>query len=287
MLSTSHKILIARCASATVLFMRGLFGRPSAMVITRRGLKWSLNLKEGIDFAIYLLGGFEIRTLQLYEKLVHDGDVVLDIGANVGAHTLPLALLVGPSGKVFSFEPTAFAFAKQIANIALNPQLSSRIDAKQMMLMATTSENLPTSVYSSWPLESAQDLHKEHHGRLMATQGAGISTVDDFLQRRGIETVNFIKLDVDGNESDVLQGARRTIERAKPLIMLELAPFVYKDNPGKFDALLQQLWDSGYEISKIGTTRVLPHDAAAVRGMIAQAGGINALASFSKHATSR
>ena len=55
----------------------------------------------------------------------------------------------------------------------------------------------------------------------------------------------------------------------------------------KFDALLQQLWDSGYEISKIGTTRVLPHDAAAVRGMIAQAGGINALASFSKHATSR
>src|SRR5271169_4509567 len=178
MLATSQKIRIARCLSATVLCVRNLFGLTSEVVVTRRGVTWSVNLKAGIDLAIYILGGFELRTLRRYAQLIKEGNIVLDIGANVGAHTLPLAQLVGPSGKVFSFEPTAFAFAKQQTNIALNPQLKSRISAHQMMLMATDTDPLPESVYSSWPLEAADDLHNEHHGRLMETDGAIKGTLD-------------------------------------------------------------------------------------------------------------
>jgi FkbM family methyltransferase len=196
MLSTSHKIRIARGLSATVLAVRSLFGLTPDVVTTRRGVIWSLNLKEGIDLAIYILGGFELRTLRRYAQLIKEGDVVLDIGANVGAHTLPLAQLVGSSGKVFSFEPTAYAFAKQQTNIALNPQLAPRISAHQMMLMATDTQPLPESVYSSWPLEAADDLHNEHHGRLMATHGSIKGTLDSFICSAGIEKVNFIKLDV-------------------------------------------------------------------------------------------
>lgn len=280
MLSTSHKILIARALSATLVFLRGLFGRPSEVVATRRGVTWSLNLKEGIDLAIYLFGGFEVRTLQQYAQLVRQGDVVLDIGANVGAHTLPLAQLVGPSGKVFSFEPTAYAFAKQLANIALNPQLASRIEAYQMMLMATDAESLPESVYSSWPLEVADDLHNEHHGRLMPTQGATHGTLDSFLQRLGIEKVNFIKLDVDGNEAEVLMGAKSIIQHSQPQIMLELAPYVYSKNFNKFDELLENLWGSGYQISDVVTGRPLPRNSADLRKLIPKGGSLNALASF-------
>lgn len=108
--------------------------------------------------AIYVLGGCRLGTLRRYAQLIKPGDVVFDIGANVGAHTLPLAQLVGVTGRVYSFEPTAYAFAKQQANIALNPSLVSRISAHQMMLMADESVSLPESVYSSWPLEGAADL---------------------------------------------------------------------------------------------------------------------------------
>ena len=118
MISTSAKIRIARILSALVLFSRKLARLTPNVVARRRGVTWELNLAEGIDFAIYLLGGFEVRTLRSYETLIREGDVVLDIGANVGAHTLPLAQLVGKTGHVYAFEPTRYAYSKQLANIA-------------------------------------------------------------------------------------------------------------------------------------------------------------------------
>lgn len=278
MLSTTHKIQIARGLSATILFMRNLFGLSPEVIVTRNGVTWLLNLKEGIDLAIYMLGGFELRTLRRYAQLIKQGDIVLDIGANVGAHTLPLAQLVGPSGKVFSFEPTAYAFAKQQANIALNPQLTQRISAHQMMLMASDCAPMPESVYSSWPLEAADDLHNEHHGRLMTTHGSIKGTLDDFIRGTGIEKVNFIKLDVDGNENDVLAGARSIIENFKPRIMLELAPYVYSETPHKFDELLHDLWRMGYQISNMATGRIMPQNATEIRTIIPYAGGLNVLA---------
>ncbi|HEY4075154.1 MAG TPA: FkbM family methyltransferase [Herbaspirillum sp.] len=278
MLSTSHKIRIARGLSASVLFARGLFRLPADAIVIRDGITWSLNLKEGIDLAIYLLGGFELRTLRRYAQLIKPGDVVLDIGANVGAHTLPLAKLVGDSGRVISFEPTAYAFAKQQTNIALNPQLAPRISAHQMMLTATDTSMLPDSVYSSWPLEQADDLHNQHHGRLMATNGASLGTLDSFISNAGIEKIDFIKLDVDGNENDVLLGAENLIKQLKPRIMLELAPYVYGENPHKFDGLLNDLWHHGYEISDMATGCLLPRNSTEIRKLIPEAGGLNVLA---------
>ncbi|MBB2754713.1 UNVERIFIED_ORG: FkbM family methyltransferase [Rhizobium aethiopicum] len=277
MLSTSNKILIARSLSKAVLFVRGCVGLPATVIAKRRGINWSLDLRDGVDFAIYLLGGFEVRTLDRYRELIGDGDIVLDIGANVGSHTLPLAQLVGVAGRVISFEPTAHAFAKQKANISLNPTLAQRIDAHQMMLMASAAEAMPEAVYSSWPLEVAEDLHSEHHGRLMSTQGARLGTLDETLRDLGVGKVDFIKLDVDGNELAVLLGAAVTLKEFQPRIMLELAPYVYAENPGDFDRLLELLWEGGYEIGEMASGRKLPEDADKVRAMIPEGGGMNVL----------
>jgi FkbM family methyltransferase len=228
--------------------------------------------------AIYVLGGFELRTLRRYAEIIKEGDIVLDIGANIGAHTLPLAQLVGKSGWVFSFEPTAYAFGKQLTNIALNPMLAARISTQQMMLTATDNDDLPDSIYSSWPLESAGDLHNEHHGRLMGTHGASKGTLDSFVRGAGIQRVDFIKLDVDGNENDVLAGARTVLRDSRPKIMLELAPYVFGTDTQQFDELLQDLWGMGYQLSDMATGKVLPSTIASVRAHIPAAGGLNVLA---------
>jgi FkbM family methyltransferase len=281
MFSTSSKIRIARALSKSVLAIRGILNLPTEVIVNRKELIWSLNLKEGIDLSIYALGGFELRTLRRYTKLIKVGDIVMDIGANVGAHTLPLAQLVGSAGKVYSFEPTAFAFLKQQRNISLNPSLISRISAHQMMLMATDEEPLPYSVYSSWPLETAKDLHSKHHGRLMETSGSVTSTLDSFVLNAKIDHVDFIKLDVDGNENDVLAGAKSVLKNSKPKIMLELAPYVYGLAQHKFDELLEELWCEGYHLTNMSNGQQLPRNTTLIRGLIPKDGGMNVLASSS------
>ena len=278
MLSTSRKISIAKVLSNSIRFCRKSIGRPTRVVVTRRRIAWALDLNEGIDFSIYLLGGFEIRTLQAYTRIIKPGDVVLDIGANIGAHTLPFAELVGSNGKVISFEPTAYAFAKQKINISLNPSLSHRIEPHQMMLVADDDQPLPESIYSSWPLENAKDLHQRHHGRLKETTGATRFTLDLFIRRSDLKRINFIKLDVDGNEYDVLAGARHSISEHRPRIMLELAPYVFDESPQKFDQILEQLWSLGYKISAISGGRLLPQSPNEVRKLIPQGGCLNVLA---------
>jgi FkbM family methyltransferase len=281
MLSTSAKIRIARVLSALVLFSRKLAGLTPNVVARRRGVTWELNLAEGIDLAIYLLGGFELRTLRRYETLIREGDVVLDIGANVGAHTLPLARLVGKTGRVYAFEPTRYAYTKQLANIGLNPQLAPRISAQQMMLTSSNAAKLPPAVYSSWPLEAAEDLHAGHHGRLMATEGARPCMLDTFLAEQGVTRVDFIKIDVDGNEGTVLRGAQATLQKFKPQIMIELAPYVYGEAPHEFDDLIESITGMGYHLKDMATGRLLPKTPAALRRSIPEMGGLNALATTS------
>ena len=278
MLSTRAKIKLARALSSAILCGRRILRRSAEVTATRRGITWRLNLKEGVDLSIYLLGGFEIRTIRRYQELLRKDDVVLDIGANIGAHTLPLAQIVGPAGKVYSFEPTAYAYAKQLANISLNPQLASRISAHQMMLMASDASPLPDSVYSSWPLEVADDLHTDHLGRLMGTEGASGGTLDRFIQSRGVDRVDFIKIDVDGNELAVLKGARATINRFKPRIMVELAPYVHSDNPQLFDDLLSELIGASYKFYDMNNGRLLPQNFEELKRAIPEKGGLNVLA---------
>ena len=123
MLSTAQKIRIARVLSGGVIGLRRTLGLPSEVTTRRGGVRWRLDLTEGIDLSIYLLGAFEPATVKLYRRLVKPGDVVLDIGANIGAHVLPLAVLVGDAGRVIAFEPTRYACRKLQANLALNPRL--------------------------------------------------------------------------------------------------------------------------------------------------------------------
>jgi FkbM family methyltransferase len=255
---------------------RRLVGLPPQVTATRRHIAWSLDLHEGIDLAIYLLGGFEVRTLDQYASIVREGDVVLDIGANIGAHTLPFAQLVGDKGRVIAFEPTDYAFRKLQTNISLNPALAARIDARQTMLVADDDAALPSAIYSSWPLERADDLHDQHLGRLKETRGARAETLDHVVAESHLQRLDFIKLDVDGNEIDVLQGGIATLQRFKPNMMLELMPHGYA--PGRFEILLKLVWDLGYTISDVASGKAFPADPVIVRNSIPEAGGINVMA---------
>lgn len=252
-LSTQRKIAIAQGLRSIVMCGRRVLGAGDRAQVRRGGIAWDLDLREGIDFAIFLLGGFELRTLRLYRRIIQPGATVLDIGANIGAHTLPFADMVGSTGRVVAFEPTEFAYAKLQRNLKLNPRLRERVTPLQMALVDSSTAQVPEQIYSSWPLDSEEGLHAVHRGRLRGTQGASAATLDDVVHSLKLERVDFIKLDVDGHEPEVLCGAAMTLTRFRPTVLLEWAPYLFGASSPKLDRAFAVLREAGYSAQVVGS----------------------------------
>jgi FkbM family methyltransferase len=274
----------ARVAYQLVNLARGPW-RSKQVEVTRDGLRWSLDLREGIDLSIYLFGAFEPSVVRRYRRLVSPGDVVVDIGANVGAHTLPLARAAGESGRVLAFEPTGWAFEKLQANLALNPSLGPRVTAEHALLVSPDERTVPVGIYSSWPLVTGHgqpdesdrfdrsELHPQHRGMLRGTDGARAVTLDDYLAGA---KVDFVKLDVDGAEPEVLAGATATIDHSRPSIVIEMAPCAYEGGDG-FERIVEFLTSRHYRLEHLRTRRALPTDADALAARIPDGSSMNVL----------
>jgi FkbM family methyltransferase len=276
-LGTTQKIRIATIAYKLVTEIRRIFGKSDHVVIRRKGITWELDLREGIDFSIFLLGGFELATLRLYESIVRPGDVVLDIGANIGAHTLPFAKLVGKDGRVYAFEPTQYAYDKLRRNILVNPALSSSVELVHAMLVREMGGRAPAKIYSSWPLHEEQGLHEQHRGRLMSTADAAAVTLDEFVRSNEIARIDFVKLDVDGNEADVLAGAADSLRRFRPRVLMEWAPYLFDAQSVEMKQVLGNFLDLGYRPKEPSGRRPLPKTFESLNSMVPKHGSMNVL----------
>lgn len=245
-LSTRTKFLLARPAQRAILAGLQLRGLGPRLVTRRRGITWDLDLNEGIDFAIYVFGAFEPDTVAAYDRIVAPGATVLDIGANIGAHTLHLARLVRPGGRVIAVEPTRYAVGRLRENLALNPDFASRVTVVQAMLMGNTDVLLADSIPSSWPLQTPEGAHEKHLGVGMSTEGAGVTTADALVSQYGLTSVDLIKLDVDGYEVEVLRGARNILEKFGPPILFEHSPYNIAEKGYDPHEMLGILKDAGY-----------------------------------------
>jgi len=277
-MKTVHKMALARAAYRAVHFGRVIAGRTDRCIATRDGISYELDLSQGIDFAIYLGNVFERSTKQALRRLVRPSALVLDIGANIGAHTLYLAQLVGPHGRVLSFEPTDFAFQKQARNFSLNPDLARRIVAHQCFLAAQDEADIPEAIYSSWPLPRGEDRHAKHLGEEMPTKAARARSLDSILADYDDARVQLVKLDVDGYECEVLRGASRLLKVVRPVFVMELAPYVLGERGSSLDEFLSFFTPNGYQFFDERTDRLLPSTAAELQNMIADGESINVVA---------
>lgn len=278
-MKTRYKILLARAAYALVGGPRRLIGKRDIVRVRRRGLFWELDLREGIDLSIYLRGQFEPATAAAHTRWVRAGDVGLDVGANIGAHTLHLASLVGANGRVIAFEPTAYAFRKLCRNVSLNQHLTSVVECHQVLLGRTTGPMTHRSIYASWPLGGEREAHPKHFGVPKSTEGAVQWRLDDFLARHAISGVRFMKLDVDGHECEVLAGAQATLSRSRPVISMELAPYVLAECGSSVADLVALLAPHGYQFLRETDERALPSEAEALAGVVADGASLNVIAS--------
>jgi len=275
-LKTRTKMLIARILQQILLHIKK--DKNPIVKVMRKNIYYKLDLLEGIDLAI-LLGVYEKTTVRAYNKIIKAGDVVFDIGANIGAHTLQFADLVGNSGIVVAFEPTDYAFMKLKDNVVLNPRLSSQIILNQMMLVDSDvkKESMP-ELYSSWPLIPSNNVHPEHLGRKMKTSNARSTTLDTYMRKKKTTKVNLIKIDVDGYEYHVLKGAMSTIKKYKPLIIMELCPYVLNETGHDVDEIIEIFKELEYKISDMSSGKVFPDDPGFIKSLIPKGASQNIIA---------
>lgn len=277
-MKTSRKIALARAMYHAVHAGRRLVGRTDRQVVVRDGITYDLDLAQGIDFAIYLANIYERGTRAALRRLVRPGSLVLDIGANIGAHTLGLAQLVGPAGRVLAFEPTDYAYSKLRRNLELNPELAGRVSTYHCFLTKDDANPVPTAIYSSWPLAQEPGLHAKHLGREMKTEAARARSIDNVLAETADRPVGLVKFDVDGFECDVLKGATRLLTDTKPTFVMEFAPYVLDERGASLSELISFFVPRGYRFHDERTDKLLPSSAAELMGMIGDGESINVIA---------
>ena len=162
--------------------------------------------------SIEAYGRYQLEELKVFDKYVQSGDTVLDIGANIGTHTLWFANKVGPSGFVMAFEPQRLIFQTLCANMALNS--IKHVDCKH--LGVGYSKRLVTvPVLDPLKENNFGGLSIEGHSE---GEPVAICRVDDI----GLSRCDFIKLDVEGMEPEALQVAMNTIVKCRPVLYMEL-----------------------------------------------------------------
>lgn len=276
-LSTKTKVGIAHYLFRTVRFLRRLVGKEPRGVFVRNGIKWDLDLGEGIDLAIFLFGSFEVQTTQFLSKVVRPGDVVLDIGANIGAHTLPLARSCGEGGQVHAFEATVYACEKLTRNLRLNPKLAAQVNVLHCVLSDRMDAQAETEIVSSWSVIAPPVGRDALAGVPQSVGGAQVLTIDHWAEQSGLAKLDLVKIDVDGHEPEIFAGAKRTLEKFRPKILMELAPYCHAGSPGKLHEQMLELERIGYRFRRLErNARPVPFAELAAR--VQREGSINVFA---------
>lgn len=187
-----------------------LIPRSCALSIRRgcnRGFKWVV----GAGIHGCWLGTYEHEKQDVVARLVHRGMTVWDIGANAGFYSLAFSRLVGAAGSVVAFEPLAANNHHLLRHIAIN-----RVENVRVVQTAVGSRSGFIGFQADESVFKGRVADHETH-YLVA-----ITTIDDFLASEPGWLPSVVKIDVEGGEAAVLEGASNLLRSHPPLIILAL-----------------------------------------------------------------
>jgi|ERR1700728_79472 len=163
----------------------------------------------------YLLGTDEPHLQKAIRDYVAAGDTVYDIGANIGYVSLSLAKRVGPAGKVIAFEPVP----RNIEAFRQNIEINGLTNVQLLEVAASTHAGEAVIRIAENPATASLVWHRNDPS---ATE-FHIKTVsiDELVEAGELSYPKFVKIDVEGAEGAVLQGMRRTLAAARPVLFVE------------------------------------------------------------------
>jgi FkbM family methyltransferase len=218
-------------------------------IFFRNGIRLQLDLEDWIPQHLYFLGEYEEKELRFIENFLDEGDVFIDVGANIGLFSLVAAEAVGVSGKVYAFEPFQKNYDALMTNLSLNlvnnvtPEKQAISDEEgELILYLDESENNPGMV-------------SRFGGSHTLTENVIATTLDAYLADKQLSP-RLIKIDIEGGELMALKGMEKTLKEVRPTLLVEiiqnatLSAFTGKDLSEEY---LKSLGYEKYFLDKEGT----------------------------------
>lgn len=182
--------------------------------------------------SLELYGEFSFGESEVFRQLARPKDIVVEVGANIGAHTLQLARLVGPTGVIHAFEPQRISFQTLCANMALNS-----IAHAHCYHQAVGRE--PGTVVVS---QLDPEVVNNFGGLTMRRDGPGERITQVTVDSLELPGCRLIKVDVEGMEQEVIEGAAATIHRYRPYLYVE------NDRLSNSDSLIRCIAGLDYDL---------------------------------------
>jgi FkbM family methyltransferase len=194
---------------ALPLVRRLAAGTPRPFVLKRRfhGQRLAIDVSRTDTHRLLFIEGERfVLEAEILRELLSPGMCVVDVGANIGYYALLFSSVVGPAGKVTCLEPDPENLVELRHNLALNGLSNVSL--------------LPIAAGSR---DSVVSMRRGLNARVVA-EGGNLSVDVKRLDSLGLERVDLIKLDVEGYECDVLEGARKLLEKHRPSLFVEVHP---------------------------------------------------------------
>jgi FkbM family methyltransferase len=183
-------------------------------ICTRMGIRFECDLNDLVGRWIYY-GIFERRDLFRLSRIVKPGQTIVDAGANVGYYSLLFAKWLSGSGSIHAFEPFPGTAKRFVRNLQLNPALQPAVHLHQMALSDRAGM---VSMDAPNPANSGCNYISTSSGSIRAM------TLDEFVAEREIARLDLLKIDVEGAEVSLLRGAEQSLNRFRPVVMIEINP---------------------------------------------------------------
>jgi FkbM family methyltransferase len=200
---------------------------------TRHGRMSYYNDDRFIGHALEKYGEYSEAEPLLWLRFLKSGDYVIDVGANIGAFTLALDKLVQPGGKVFAVEPQPENFALLRRNTRYRENITIdnvALGADWATIKVPPLSSLPHTNYGGFELRDSG---------VSEDSTVTIMPLDDYYNA---DQLDFIKIDVEGMENEVLLGARHLIKKHRPVLYVE------NDRPDNAAKLVHTLLGYGYKL---------------------------------------
>jgi len=209
-------------------------------------------------------GQYEWAETAIVSQLLRAGSTSIDVGANIGYYTALFQLLIGQRGSVHSFEANPFTAALLRMGQQQNGWENVRVNG-----IAVGNKAGHMSVKALDLTETVADTNLNLGSWVLRQSNGGewdieVTTLDKYVRDNQLEKVHFLKVDVEGFELKVLQGALRVIRKLKPYVLIEMRADVDADR-GRCEQMLEFFRQHDFACGRI-MKRPFPHFRAMVQG---------------------